>query len=166
MTISALNSMATAEFVGAVGWVFEHSPWIAERAARKRPFRDLDALFQAMTAELRIASREEQLALLRAHPDLGARVRIGAASEAEQAAAGLDKLSPREFEQLQEWNAEYRQKFGFPFLFAVKGNTKRDILRALGARLNGTEEEEFRTALQQVCRIARFRLEDTVVNEG
>jgi 2-oxo-4-hydroxy-4-carboxy-5-ureidoimidazoline decarboxylase len=157
--------MTVEEFVIAVGWVFEHSPWVAERVAPKRPFRDLDTLHEAMIAEVRIASREEQLALLRAHPDLGARAGISPASQAEQAGAGLDQLSPHEFVQFREWNAKYREKFGFPLLFAVKGCTKHDILRALFTRGDRNEEEEFQTALEQVYRIARFRLEDTVITD-
>jgi 2-oxo-4-hydroxy-4-carboxy-5-ureidoimidazoline decarboxylase len=166
MTIRDLNSMAVEEFVTAVGWVFEDSPWVAERVAQKRPFRDLDTLHHAMTTEVRIASREEQLALLCAHPDLGARAGISRASEAEQANAGLDQLSPQEFAQLREWNTKYRKKFGFPFLFAVKGCTKHDILQALFTRGDRNEEEEFQTALEQVYRIARFRLEDSLVDEN
>lgn len=159
MTIADLNAMSEADFAAALGWIFEHSPWVAERAAWKRPFADLDHLHRAMTEEVRAASREERLALLCAHPDLGTRARVSAASESEQAGAGLDKLTPEEFSRLQDWNAEYRRKFGFPFLFAVKGATKRDILRSLGERIAGEPEREFETALEQVYRIARFRLE-------
>jgi 2-oxo-4-hydroxy-4-carboxy-5-ureidoimidazoline decarboxylase len=145
-----------------VGWVFEHSPWVAERAWQRRPFRSLDALHAALMAELAAGSDEEQLALVRAHPDLGTRAVMTTASAGEQSGAGLDSLNPPEFARLHELNTAYRAKFGFPFLYAVKGSTKRDILEALQARVSAGRDDEFREALRQVSRIARFRLEDTL----
>jgi 2-oxo-4-hydroxy-4-carboxy-5-ureidoimidazoline decarboxylase len=162
MTVAELNTLDREDFVAAIGWVFEHSPWVAERAWAARPFATLEALHRAMIAQVEAASPEEQLALLRAHPDLGARARISAASTEEQAGAGLDRLTPEEFDSLQRLNAAYRDKFGFPFLFAVKGSTKHDILRALERRLESAPEAEFPEALRQVHRIAEFRLRDTV----
>ena len=162
MTVAELNALDRAHFVAAIGWVFEHSPWVAERAWAARPFATLEALHRAMIAQVEAASPEEQLALLRAHPDLGARARISAASTEEQAGAGLDRLTPEEFERLHRLNAAYRDKFGFPFLFAVKGSTKHDILSAQEGRLEAAPEEEFREALHQVHRIAGFRLGDAV----
>jgi xanthine dehydrogenase large subunit len=146
-------------FVKSLGWVFEHSPWVAERAWQAEPFESVDTLHAAMTGQVERATREEQLALLRAHPDLGTRVKMSEASSGEQAGAGLDCLTPAECARLQQLNAEYRERFGFPFLLAVKGSTKHDILRALEQRVGGTRDEEFRVALDQVYRIARFRLE-------
>jgi 2-oxo-4-hydroxy-4-carboxy-5-ureidoimidazoline decarboxylase len=162
MTISELNALSCEQFVAAVGWIFEHSPWVAERAWPQRPFRDLKQLHDAMTGEVERASRDVQLALLRAHPDLGARARMSEASAGEQAGAGLDQLVPEEYQRLHELNTAYRQKFGFPFLYAVKGSTKYDILRALEQRLPRSTEEEFREALDQVYRIAWFRLEAVI----
>ena len=162
MTVAELNTLDREDFVAAIGWVFEHSPWVAERAWAARPFATLEALHRAMIAQVEAASPEEQLALLRAHPDLGARARISAASTEEQAGAGLDRLTPEEFDSLQRLNAAYRDKFGFPFLYAVKGSTKHDILRALERRLESAPEAEFPEALRQVHRIAEFRLRDTV----
>jgi len=162
MTVADLNALDVAHFVAAIGWVFEHSPWVAERAWAARPFATLEALHRAMIAQLEAASPEEQLALLRAHPDLGARARISAASTKEQAGAGLDRLTPEEFQSLQRLNAAYRDKFGFPFLFAVRGSKKYDILKALQRRLEAAPEAEFREALRQVHSIAEFRLRDTV----
>ncbi len=162
MTVAELNALDRAHFVAAIGWVFEHSAWVAERAWPARPFAALEALHSAMIAQVEAASPEEQLALLRAHPDLGARARISAASTEEQAGAGLDRLTPEEFERLQRLNAAYRDKFGFPFLYAVRGSTKYDILKALDRRLQAAPEAEFREALRQVHRIAEFRLRDTV----
>ena len=160
MTLADVNSMDRERFIQALGWVFENSPWVAERAFVSAPFPDLDALHRAMAAQVEEAQPGEQLALLRAHPDLGTRARISRASESEQAGAGLDRLEPNEFERLTRLNSDYRDKFGFPFLFAVKGSTKHDILRALEQRLGASPADERRVALEQVSRIARFRLED------
>jgi 2-oxo-4-hydroxy-4-carboxy-5-ureidoimidazoline decarboxylase len=162
MTLAELNNAGRDGFVAAVGWIFEHSPWAAERAWDRRPFASFDAMHQAMVAEVSAASRDEQLALLRAHPDLGSRARMTDASTREQAGAGLDSLTPDEFVQLQQLNTAYRDKFGFPFLFAVKGASKHDILAALAARLPASAAEEFPEALRQVFRIAWFRLEENM----
>ena len=128
-----------------------------------RPFADLEALHAAMKAEVERAQPEEQLDLLRAHPDLGTRARISVASAGEQAGAGLDRLTPEEFERLQHLNSAYRNRFGFPFLFAVKGSTKYDVLDALERRLDASPEEEYREALRHVYRIAEFRLRDIIL---
>jgi 2-oxo-4-hydroxy-4-carboxy-5-ureidoimidazoline decarboxylase len=162
MTIDAVNALGSPEFVEAVGWVFEHSPWVAERAWRWRPFADRDALREAMTRQVELASPEEQLSLLRAHPDLGTRARLSDASASEQAGAGLDQLTREEFDAFTRLNDGYKDKFGFPFLYAVKGSTKYDILRALEQRMRSTREDEFQEALRQVYRIAGFRLADLV----
>jgi OHCU decarboxylase len=157
-----LNGLDRPAFLAAVGWVFEHSPWVAERAWENRPFAMLAALHGAMVDAVAAASPAEQLALIRAHPDLGARARMSAASEGEQASAGLDRLTPAEFDRLSRLNADYREKFGFPFIYAVKGASKHDILAALESRLASAPEAERAAALGQVYRIAQFRLENTI----
>ena len=162
MTLLEVNACDRPRFVDKVGWVFEHSPWVAERAWIKKPFASLDDLHRAMAAEVNAASSEEQLSLLRAHPDLGSRAALSAASATEQAGAGLDDLTQDEFERLRRLNSAYRDKFGFPFLYAVKGSTKHDILKALEARLPASREREIAEALDQVARIARFRLEELI----
>jgi 2-oxo-4-hydroxy-4-carboxy-5-ureidoimidazoline decarboxylase len=162
VTLADLNACDRGRFVEAIGWVFEHSPWVAERAWERRPFASVDELHEAMTLEAARAPLREQLALVRAHPDLGTRARMSGSSAAEQAGAGLDRMSPAEFEQLQRQNAAYRQKFGFPFLFAVKGSTTRQILSALEERLAATPDAELVEALRQVSRIARFRLAEAI----
>jgi OHCU decarboxylase len=159
MNIADLNHLPQKEFIDRVGWIFENSPWVAERAWAHGPFACLDALHAAMVAEVEHATPEEQFALLRAHPDLGTRAKMSTASSAEQSSAGLDHLTPEEYAELVRLNASYRDEFGFPFLFAVRGCTKDDILKSLRERVAGSREEEFRTALEQVFRIARFRLE-------
>jgi len=165
MTIEELNSMDRAAFASAVGWVFEHSPWVAERAWESRPFADFQALHAEMVRQVERAAPREQLALLRAHPDLGARARIGPASTAEQTGAGLDRLTPDEFESLARLNGAYKEEFGFPFLYAVKGSAKHDILAALERRLSSTPEAERAEALRQVFRIAGFRLEQLLASD-
>src|SRR4051794_16503639 len=162
MTLEQVNALSRDEFIAAFGWIFEASSWVAAQAWEHRPFAGRDALHAAMVREVEYASREAQLALLRAHPDLGSRARMSDASIGEQAGAGLDRLSPGEFAELQRLNAVYRQRFEFPFLFAVRGATAADVLGALARRLKATPDEEFDEALRQVARIARFRLEDTV----
>jgi 2-oxo-4-hydroxy-4-carboxy-5-ureidoimidazoline decarboxylase len=162
MTIDSLNALDRAGFVAAIGWVFEDSPWVADRAWEESPFAGVDALHRAMVKQVEQAMPEEQLALLCAHPDLGTRARVSDASTAEQAGAGLDQLTPKEFERLRTLNEAYRDKFGFPFLLAVKGSTKHDILGALERRVQCSRDEEYRVALEQVYRIARFRLEDNI----
>ena len=162
MTILHLNTLNATDFVEDVGWVFEHSPWVARRAWKHRPFASLDDLYTRMTAEVTCASTNEKLALLRAHPDLGTRARISESSAKEQAGAGLDQLTPVEFARLHQYNEAYKTKFGFPFLFAVKGSDKLRIIQALEARLQATPEDEFQEALRQVFRIARFRLEEII----
>lgn len=162
MTLGELASLDCEEFVRRVGWVFEHSPWVAERAWDSRPFASRDDLHAKLCAVMWQATEAEQLALLRAHPDLGARARMSDASAGEQAGAGLDRLTPEEFATLQKANTAYKDKFGFPFLYAVKGSTKYDILRALAERLENSRDREFPEALRQVARIAAFRLEDLI----
>jgi len=165
MTLNELNAMDRALFVSAVGWVFEDSPWVARRAWDSRPFATRDALHRAMNRQVESARRAEQLALLRAHPDLGARARMSEASTREQGGAGLDQLTPDEFAELTASNQAYRAKFGFPFLFAVKGSGKREIMEALKRRAVADPESELAEALTQVYRIAGFRLE-TLVEEN
>ena len=162
MTLADLNASDRDGFAAAIGWVFEHSPWAAERAWRRRPFGSLDELLSALVAEVSAAHPEEQLALLRAHPDLGSRARMTEASTSEQAGAGLDSLTVDESERLHQLSRAYREKFGFPFLLAVKGTTKHDVLAALAARLSAPPDHELAEALRQVFRIAWFRLQDVV----
>jgi 2-oxo-4-hydroxy-4-carboxy-5-ureidoimidazoline decarboxylase len=117
-----------------------------------------------MVEQVMRATTPEKLALLGAHPDLGTRARLSSASDKEQSGAGLDSLTADEFEQFARLNSAYRARFGFPFLLAVKGSTKHDILRALQARMEASPEQEFAEALRQVYRIARFRLEGLITS--
>lgn len=162
MTLDELNRMDRAGFVAAIGWVFEHSPWVAERAFAAAPFASLDALHAAMERAEMEASRDEQLALLRAHPDLGTRAKMTESSASEQSGAGLDRLRRDDYDRLVRLNTEYRERFQFPFLYAVQGSSVAEILSALESRSAADRDQEFAEALRQVARIARFRLEATV----
>jgi OHCU decarboxylase len=162
LSIEQINNLAQERFTETLGWVFEHSPWVAERAWHHRPFASCAHLSERMNGEVAAASIEEQLALLRAHPDLGTRAKISSSSASEQSGAGLDRLTSGEHARLLALNSAYREKFGFPFLYAVKGSDKFAILEALDRRLSSNKDDEFQEALHQVYRIAHFRLESVV----
>ncbi|TWA84701.1 OHCU decarboxylase [Azospirillum brasilense] len=163
------SEMDRASFVARFGGVFEHSPWVAEGAwdagnqGGNLP-DDADGLHAAMVAVLRAAGHDRKLALLNAHPDLAGRLalrgELTADSTAEQASAGLDRCTPEEFARFTELNDAYKARFGFPFILAVKGRSRADILEAFETRLSNGPEEEFATALAQVERITWLRLKD------
>lgn len=168
LTLDALNKSSPQEFVAVLGDVFEHSPWVAERVAAKRPFADGRALLDAMTSAVKSASKEEKAALLRAHPDLaGKAARAGKLTKdsiAEQASAGLDQLSEREYESFQGFNKNYQQKFEIPFIVCVRRHTKDSILQQFAKRIDNSAAEEFGTALSEVFRIAALRLDQKIEN--
>jgi len=168
-TLSDLNTCAPAAFVDTLRGIYEHSPWIAERASGLRPFASVAALKQALQAAVTQATQDEQLALLRAHPELAGKAAIAgeltAESTGEQAASGLNRCSPEEYAQLHELNAQYNEKFGFPFILAVKGPTGRGLTRAaiietFARRLKNTRGDEMHECLRQVHRIAEIRLNE------
>lgn len=152
---------AKEEFIARFGPVYEASPWVAEGVWPDPP-ADREGLAKAMAAVVDAAPREQKLALIRAHPELASRTKMADASVKEQAGAGLDQCSPEEFEAFQRLNAAYNARFGFPFIFAVKGATRGDILAAFEARLANDPETEFETAIAQIHRIAGFRLADLI----
>lgn len=167
MSLAAINAMSLAEFVEAFAGIAEHSPWVAEAAAARRPFTSRVAMIAAFQDAIGEAGGEAQAALLRAHPDLAGRAAIAGDltddSRREQAGAGLDRLTAEEFGRFTVLNTGYRERFGIPFIFAVRGADKHRILAAFEARIGNAEDVEFATALEQVCRIVAFRLEDRVV---
>lgn len=162
ISLAAVNAMPPAQFVESFGDIAEHSPWVAQEAAAWRPFASREAMIKSFANALMSANRESRLSLVRAHPDLATRARLTADSTREQAGAGLDSLSAEEFQRFTDLNDRYKQRFGFPFIFAVKGATKHMILASFEERVDKAEADEFHTALQQVARIFRFRLEDRV----
>lgn len=164
--IRQIDAMDRDAFVAQLGGIFEHSPWVAERAWPKRPFRSRDALHAAMEEVVATASYAEQLELIRAHPELAGRLAVSDeltdASRSEQAGAGLDRCTPAEFARLQELNAAYRKKFDFPFIVAVRGLTRTHIVAQMEKRLAHSTEEEFSACLLEIGRIAGFRLHDLI----
>ena len=161
-TLPQLNALPVAEFVAAVGPVFEHSPWIAERAAGQRPYASLEALHTALCAVVADATPDEQLTLIRAHPDLVGRIVLTAESKGEQTAAGLTALSPEEVALFDQYNRAYQARFGFPFVICARLNKKDAILAAFPIRLQNTRETERAIALAEIYKIARLRLADLI----
>ena len=157
--------MSRDGYVARFGGVFEHSPWIAERAYDAGGLQETptaEGVHVALVGQFRAATASEQLGVLRAHPDLAGKLAIAGdlteESRNEQAGAGLDRLSADEHARFTALNTAYTDKFGFPFIIAVKGLTKDDILAAFESRIDNTPEQEFETALRQVERIALLRL--------
>jgi 2-oxo-4-hydroxy-4-carboxy-5-ureidoimidazoline decarboxylase len=162
ISIERLNQMNKQEFMDTVGWVFEDSPWVAERAWESMPLTSGAELFQTMVTIVEKAETSLKLSLLRAHPDLGTRLLMSEASQKEQGEAGLKQLSNEERLEFLTWNKAYVEKFGFPFIMAVKGQGKETILATMKQRLNSTKEKEFEMALKEVYKIAKFRLDDFI----
>lgn len=164
MRLADLNAASREEFTAALGPVFEHSPWIAEAAFGARPFASAEQVFRAMEAAIAAADDGSRLALIRAHPDLaGKAARAGALtahSRSEQQGAGLDRLSEEEYERFHRLNSAYRERFGFPFIVAVRNHTKDSILEAFERRLGNDRASEIDEALGNIGEIGRFRLLD------
>jgi OHCU decarboxylase len=164
--MDAINELDRDAFVERYGPLFEHSPWVAEAAWRDRPFSDREELYAALVAAMYAAPRERRLALIRAHPDLAGKAAVeGSLSESsrhEQASAGLDRLTPDEYEAFTRTNRAYRERFGFPFVVCAREHTKESILRVASERLRNSEDEEIRVALGEIAKIARLRLEDAL----
>lgn len=146
-------------FVATYGRLFEHSPWVAEDAYAKGPFADDDEVYAALRDAMYEAPRERQLALIRAHPDLAGKVAMTSESRSEQAGAGLDRLTPEEYEAFMRANTAYRERFGIPFVICVGEHDKASILAAAQQRASNDTETEIATALREVAKIARLRLE-------
>lgn len=160
VTIESINQTDVEQFVELLGGIYEHSPWVAKRCYAERPFHSVEELQEAMKQTVEDASNAEQLALLRAHPDLGSSAELTESSEAEQEAAGLDRLTPDQYETFQQLNRQYHDKFEFPFIMAVKHESTDAIQEAMEDRLEHSRETEFRTALKEVHTIAAIRLEE------
>jgi len=146
--------MTRSEFVAFYKDIFEHSPWIVERAYDRG-----GEFLEAARAVLAEASDGEQLSLIRAHPELAASIELTAASSAEQTGAGLRALTAEEFETFSNLNAQYRQKFGFPFVICVREHTKASILENFASRLHNDAAAEQHTALAEIMKIAALRLQ-------
>ena len=150
-------------FVERYGGIYEHSPWVAEHAWDRAEETTEDDLAELLAACVDNASRERRLELIRAHPDLAGRAAVAGkltlSSTTEQSSAGLDRCTPQEYDQLRSLNARYREKFGFPFVMAVRNSNRKDVIRSLERRLANDQEAEFDTAISEIHKIARLRLE-------
>jgi N-carbamoyl-L-amino-acid hydrolase len=166
ISLQELNSLPSPQFVAALSGIFERSAWVPERVAHARPFSSGLSLHAAMCAAVDHASIDEQLALIRAHPELAGRAAIRgeltAESTREQQGAGLAACTPEEFARLHQLNGAYTQKFGFPFVLAVKGHNRASVIAALEQRVENTVEHERAVALREIARIAGFRLAELV----
>ncbi len=166
ITLEQLNALAPTEWVTALGGIFEHSPWVAQRALGARPYQSRLQLLNAMRIAMDQAAPSEQLALIRAHPKLGLRGRaaleLTPASEREQRRAGLAACTPAQLARLEQLNALYQEQFGFPFILAVRGHDPASIIANLERRIANDGELERRTALTQIGTIAAYRLSDLV----
>lgn len=160
--VNDLNALGRDEFTRALAPVFEHSPWVAERTAGKRPFANRGELHAAFCETVMKASDDEKLSLIRAHPDLVGRDLLTPESQSEQMRAGLGELSPDEIERFREYNARYHERFGFPFVICARLNKKKAILDAFPVRLQNSSEQEIETALREIFKIAELRLKDLV----
>ncbi len=164
MNVGDLNDGDLSGFVDALGAIFEHSPWIAERAWNRRPFGAADDVMNAMLSVVESASDDEKIALIRAHPDLaGKAARAGTLTEhstVEQAGVGLDRLSDEKFDLFHRLNDAYKSQFDFPFVIAVRDHTRETILAAFETRLKNDQAAELAEALRNIGLIARFRLDN------
>jgi 2-oxo-4-hydroxy-4-carboxy-5-ureidoimidazoline decarboxylase len=167
IALDALNAMDRAAFIAAVGDIFEHAPWVAERAHPARPFSGVAALHEAMMQAVRDAPPEEQIVFLRGHPELGGKVaRAGAMtadSVAEQGGLGLDRLNDEDFARFERANAAYADKFGFPFIVCVRRHTSaQSILANFEQRVGNDRETELAAAMTEIGYITRLRLDARV----
>jgi 2-oxo-4-hydroxy-4-carboxy-5-ureidoimidazoline decarboxylase len=163
MTIDQINQFSKSEFINAFSSIFEHSPWVADQAYSLKPFQSIEDLHQKMVDIVRGSGHDPQLKLICAHPELAGKAAVRKDlthhSLNEQSGAGLDQCSSEEFELLQALNAKYLEKFGFPFILAVKGHNRQSIIQNFSNRLNNEIAVEFQECLEQIYRIAQFRLE-------
>jgi 2-oxo-4-hydroxy-4-carboxy-5-ureidoimidazoline decarboxylase len=158
VALEEVNALGKREFVARLGGVFERSPWIAERAWHKRPFRSVEELQRAMLDA--VATGEEELALVRAHPELSGSETLTPNSSSEQARLGFSALSRAELEEMNRLNRSYREKFGFPCVVALRLHADRQsVMAEMARRLQNRPEEELKVAVEQIGHIARGRLE-------
>jgi 2-oxo-4-hydroxy-4-carboxy-5-ureidoimidazoline decarboxylase len=168
--LDALNAADPAAFAQALDGIFEHAPWVAERAAARRPFATVAALHEALTDAVAEAPEERRLTFLRGHPELGGKVaRAGAMtaeSIAEQGGLGLDRLGDEDFARFERLNGAYRERFGFPFIICVRRQTRAAILTQFERRAALSREDELATALAEIGHITRLRLVQRVEGPG
>ncbi|MDQ3637098.1 MAG: 2-oxo-4-hydroxy-4-carboxy-5-ureidoimidazoline decarboxylase [Actinomycetota bacterium] len=166
ITLDRVNELDQEGFVTRYGSLFEHSPWVAEEAWRSRPFGSVEEMWRAFEDAMYAAPRERRLDLIRAHPDLAGKAAVAdeltQESKREQASAGLNRLSPEEFEAFTRMNREYREKFDLPMVVCVREHTKESIMENVQSRLENSRDEEIRTALAEISKISHYRLLDLI----
>jgi 2-oxo-4-hydroxy-4-carboxy-5-ureidoimidazoline decarboxylase len=165
-TLEQLNNASTEAFVAALSGIFEHSPWVAEAAAGQRPYASVDVLHRTMSGAVEASGELKQLALINAHPELAGKAAVRGElteeSTREQSGAGLNLCTQEEFDKLQSLNRAYREKFGFPFILAVRGYDRHGIIANFESRVSNSRADEMRASLDQIYRIARFRLDELI----
>jgi 2-oxo-4-hydroxy-4-carboxy-5-ureidoimidazoline decarboxylase len=161
--LTDLNQMDQTAFVATIGFVFERTPTISEQVWHQRPFASVADLHQKMAALVQAMPRADQLALIQAHPDLGTRAAMAEASVKEQTGAGLTQLNAEDYHYLLQLNQRYRERFGFPFIIAVRNHTKDTIITTLEQCLDNSVDSEILRALAEIIEIGRFRLTDLVL---
>lgn len=161
-TLAQLNHMDRAAFTNALGAVFEDTPAIANQTWDRLPFESVPQLHNAMVGVVEAMNLPEKMALICAHPSLGDRVKMAEASVLEQSSLGLDRLTPDEYNLFQMLNKAYRDRFGFPFIIAVRNHSRASILEAFEQRLHNSSETEIERSIAEISQIAWFRLQDLI----
>ena len=159
--INKINNLSQIKFNEIFANIFEKTKWIAERLYNQKPFNSFEDLCSKILEIFKTTSKENQLKIIRAHPDLADKTKISLLnidSRTEQNRAGLDQCSEKEFREFKNLNNEYKKKFGFPFILAVEGKNKAEILNKFKKRILNSAEDEFKEAISQICRIANLRL--------
>lgn len=169
ISLQSINNLNQSDFVSTLGTIFEHSPWVAEQVYSLRPFDSIQQLHQHMTDIVNKADRGQRKKLICNHPELAGREaeagKLTTDSENEQAGAGLNNCSAEELKKLRNLNLQYLKKFDFPFVIAVKQLTRYDILQAIESRLQNTADIEFNSCINEIAKIAKFRLNQLITND-
>ena len=160
--IKKINSLDKSEFLSIFGNVFEKSKWISEKVFDKKPFKNLESFVSEIIGIYENSDNKTILEILNLHPELAIEKKLTTDSEVEQSKANLKRCTPEEFDEFKKLNIEYKKKFNFPFIIAVKGKNKNEILNYFRERINNSLEEEFLEAKKQVKKIANFRLEEII----
>ena len=161
-SLDKVNNLSKSDFISVFGNVFEKTKWIAERAYDSKPYNNFEELFAKMIEIFENSNNKNHLKILRAHPDLTVKEKLTKDSQNEQANASLNECSDKEFKEFKKLNKKYKKKFGFPFIIAVKGKNKNEILNKFKKRVLNNIDIEFKEAKKQVKKIATFRLSEII----
>jgi len=161
-SIDKFNKLSKAEFISIFGNIFEKTKWVAEKCYESKPYNNLDELVSKMMKIFENIEKERHLEILNSHPDLAVEKKLTKDSKNEQKNASLNQCTNEEFIEFKKLNEEYKKKFGFPFILAVKGNNKEEILNSFRQRITNNINLEFEEAKKQVKKIANFRLSEII----